>query len=88
MTHQSSLRAAIVGGVLAMASAGAALAAPVDINGGTSWGGWTSKGQSNQLGVYAGGSENAVYEVYSTAFSFNNNSVAGSGAVGGGPTGG
>jgi hypothetical protein len=89
MTHQASLRAAILGGILAIATAGAALAAPVDINGGTSWGGWTSKGQSNQLGVYAGGSETAVYEVYTAAFSFNNNTIAaGSGATGGGPTGG
>ena len=88
MTRHISLRSAIAGGLLAMAAASAAIAAPVDINGGTSWGGWTSKGQSNQLGVYGGGSEAALYEVYTTAFSFDNNSVAGSGAVGGGPTGG
>lgn len=88
MTRQISLRSAIAGGLLAMAAASAAIAAPVDINGGTSWGGWTSKGQSNQIGVYGGGSETALYEVYTTAFSFDNNSVAGSGAVGGGPTGG
>ena len=88
MTRHISLRSAIAGGLLAMAAASAAIAAPVDINGGTSWGGWTSKGQSNQIGVYGGGSEAALYEVYTTAFSFDNNSVAGSGAVGGGPTGG
>jgi hypothetical protein len=88
MTRHISLRSAIAGGLLAMAAASAAIAAPVDINGGTSWGGWTSKGQSNQLGVYGGGSDTALYEVYTTAFSFDNNSVAGSGAVGGGPTGG
>ena len=88
MTRHISLRSAIAGGLLAMAAASAAIAAPVDINGGTSWGGWTSKGQSNQIGVYGGGSETALYEVYTTAFSFDNNSVAGSGAVGGGPTGG
>ena len=29
----------------------ASAAAVVDINGGTSWTGWTSKGFSNQLGV-------------------------------------
>ncbi|MCX7211710.1 MAG: PEP-CTERM sorting domain-containing protein [Burkholderiales bacterium] len=88
MTRQISLRSAIAGGLLAMAAASAAIAAPVDINGGTSWGGWTSQGKSNQLGVYGGGSDTALYEVYTTAFSFDNNSVAGSGAVGGGPTGG
>jgi hypothetical protein len=89
MTRQASLKAAIVGGVLAMAAAGAANAAGVDINGGTSWGGWSSAGLSNQLGVYGSGSSTAVYEVYTTAFSFNNNTVdTGAGAAGGGPTGG
>lgn len=67
-------------------STGTALAAP-DINGGTSWNGWTSEGLSNQLGVYGSGSSSVVYEVYSTVFSFNNDSVSG-GAIGGGPTGG
>lgn len=63
-----------------------ALASP-DINGGTSWGGWTSVGLSNQLGVYGSGSTTAEYEVYTTVFTFNNDAVTG-GAVGGGPTGG
>lgn len=61
--------------------------AAVSIDGGSSWNGWTSVGMSNQLGVYGSGSTNEVYEVYSTVFSFNNDSVSG-GAVGGGPTGG
>jgi hypothetical protein len=61
--------------------------AEIAINGGSSWGGWTSKGLSNQLGVYGSGSTTDVYEVYTTIFSFNNNTVTG-GAVGGGPTGG
>lgn len=68
-----------------LGSAPAALA--VDINGGSSWGGWTSVGQSNQLGVYGSGSTSEVYEVYKTVFSFNNNTKTGS-PVGGGPTGG
>ncbi len=61
----------------------------VDINGGSSWTGWTSKGLSSQLGVYGSGSETAVYEVYTTSFSFNNDSADFTGgAVGGGLTGG
>jgi hypothetical protein len=64
---------------------GAAQAASID--GGATWNGWTSVGQSDQLGVYGSGSSTAVYEVYTTTFLFNNNSVSGS-AVGGGPTGG
>ncbi|MCA3004097.1 MAG: hypothetical protein LW650_01345 [Planctomycetaceae bacterium] len=59
----------------------------VHINGGLSWGGWNSVGMSNQLGVYGSGSTTDVYEVYTTVFTFNNNSVSG-GPTGGGPTGG
>lgn len=64
-------------------------AANVSLNGGSSWIGWTSRGQSNQLGVYGSGTTTDVYEVYSTIFSFDNHSVDKTGgAVGGGPTGG
>ena len=76
----------ILASITLAAAAGSALAGP-DINGGSSWGGWTSAGNSNQLGVYGRGSTTAVYEVYRTVFTFNNDSVSG-GAVGGGPTGG
>ena len=63
--------------------------AALDINGGSSWAGWTSEGQSNQLGVYGSGLTTEIYEVFTTSFNFNNNSVDFSGgAVGGGPTGG
>lgn len=73
-------------GAVALAAA-ACSAFGQDINGGSSWGGWTSVGLSNQLGVYGSGSTTAVYEVYTTVFSFNNHAVTG-GASGGGPTGG
>ena len=57
---------------------GAAVAVPaspdkdgtVDVNGGFSWNGWTSRGFSNQQGVYAAGSTAAVYEIYTTVFTF------------------
>ncbi len=58
-----------------------------DINGGTSWTGWQSIGRSNSQGLYGSGDANALYEVYTTKFVFNNNSKSGS-PVGGGPTGG
>jgi hypothetical protein len=73
--------------LLAMTVAGTAHSAGIDINGGSSWGGWTSQGLSNSLGVYGSGSTTAVYETYTTVFSFDNDSVSG-GATGGGPTGG
>lgn len=72
---------------LALSFAVPSQAALIDINGGSSWGGWTGVGASNTLGVYGSGSTTAVYDVYRTVFAFNNNSVSG-GAIGGGPTGG
>ncbi len=73
--------------MLALSMAAPSHAQPVDINSGSSWSGWTIVGFSNQLGIYGSGSTTAVYEIYTTNFTFNNDSVSGS-AVGGGPTGG
>lgn len=65
----------------------ASAAAVVDINGGTSWTGWTSKGFSNQLGVYATGSTTLnQFEIYTTSFLFENHAKT-AGTLGG-PTGG
>ena len=73
MTSQASLRATIVGGVLAMAAAGAVNAALVDINGGTSWGGWDSRGNSLDVGIWGKGDTTRSYGLYTTVFKFNNN---------------
>ena len=73
--------------MLAILGASAVTASAVSIDGGTTWGGWTSVGNSAQLGVYGSGSAATVYDVYTTTFIFNNNSKSG-GATGGGPTGG
>jgi len=87
MKNRCLFSAVVAAGILTLATVGSANAVPVDINGGSSWGGWTSEGMSNSLGVYGSGSTTAVYEVYRTIFSFNNHSVSG-GPTGGGPTGG
>jgi hypothetical protein len=50
----------------------------IDINGGSSWSGWSLRGKSNDLGVYGRGSTSNVFEIYTTVFSFNNNTVSGS----------
>ena len=71
------MKTSIAIGTLALAAIAGSAFGSVDINGGTSWGGWTSVGQSNQLGVYGSGSQTAVYEVYTTVFSFNNHAVTG-----------
>jgi hypothetical protein len=62
--------------VAAFTLSGAA-AASIDINGGLSWNGWQLNGTSNQLGIYGGGSTDNVFEVYTTLFTFDGNSVTG-----------
>ena len=66
-----------------LALAGTASAQSVDINGGSSWGGWDLRGQSNQQGIYGSGSAGIVYELYTTSFLFNGQTVSGSPAFGG-----
>jgi MYXO-CTERM domain-containing protein len=74
MNHKIAITA--VCAAITLGLAGTAGAAPT-ITGGSSWGGWTSVGQSNQLGVYGSGTNTVVYEVYKTTFAFNNDSVSG-----------
>ena len=70
-------------------SMNASAAYNVSIDGGAAWTGWTSEGQSNQLGVYASGTTTDVYEVYTTIFSFDSGAHVKTGSpTGGGPTGG
>ncbi len=84
MNHKIAITAVCT--ALTLGLAGTAGAAPT-INGGSSWGGWTSVGLSNQLGVFGSGTNTVVYETYKTTFTFNNDAVSGS-PTGGGPTGG
>ena len=76
--------------VASVAVAGSAMAATVDTNGGASWTGWTAAGVSNQLGTYGSGATGgAVYRIYQTVFTFNNNTMSlGSGYAGNTFTGG
>ena len=66
----------------------AAPAATPDINGGASWGGWTYRGQSDQLGVYSTGNNSTVWKIYTAVFTYDrlSNPIAG-GAHGGFVTG-
>jgi hypothetical protein len=65
------------GVVAAVSVAGSALGA-ADINGGTSWGGWQSVGQSNDLGRWGVGPTTGGYSIYTTSFFFANQTVTGS----------
>jgi MYXO-CTERM domain-containing protein len=61
----------MVGVVAAAALAGSAFATTVDTNGGASWGGWTSYGQSSAAGIYGTGTNGTVYEIYQTVFRYD-----------------
>lgn len=78
-------------GLLMTAVPAGECAADIDINGGLSWNGWTSRGTSTTLGVYGKGSTANVYEVYTTYFMFEGQTVAGaptgSLSLAAGPTG-
>lgn len=60
------------------------VAMAIDINGGTSWGGWTYKGASNDLGIYGNGVTANPYSIYTTVFTYSGNPVTGSPVGGGG----
>lgn len=49
----------------------------VDINGGLSWGGWTLRGNSRDVGIWAKGSTTRDYDLYTTVFSFSDNQITG-----------
>jgi hypothetical protein len=66
-----------LGAMATVATAGSATAS-VDINGGTSWSGWNARGQSVSTGIWAGGSTARNFEIYTTVFTFNSNTVSGS----------
>jgi hypothetical protein len=84
---RSALGIAVLIAGTSLSSTAASAAAVVDINGGTSWTGWTSKGFSNQLGIYSSGSTTLQqFEIYTTSFLFENHAKA-AGTLGG-PTGG
>ena len=55
------------------ASAGA-----IDINGGSSWGGWELRGNSRDVGIWAKDSTTRDYDLYTTVFFFDNNAITGS----------
>lgn len=61
----------------------------VDINGGSSWGGWTLQGASNSLGIYGSGTTSNPYNVYTSVFTYTDNPITGnpSGGAGQGAAG-
>jgi hypothetical protein len=45
----------------------------IDINGGSSWSGWDHRGNSLDVGIWGAGSTTRSYELYTTTFTFNDN---------------
>jgi MYXO-CTERM domain-containing protein len=62
--------------IAALALAGTASAQVVDLNGGSSWNGWNSVGNSQTSGLWVKGATNRTYDIYSTSFVLNASQTA------------
>jgi len=80
-THKLTKRFAL-GAAIAIGLSASAMA--VDINGGSSWGGWTLQGPSDAAGIYGTGSPANPYNVYTTVFTYGGETATGSPTGGGG----
>jgi hypothetical protein len=67
LTTSSVVRSA----TLALLACASASAQSVDINGGNSWAGWSSVGNSQTSGTWVQGSTSRTYDIYSTYFVLN-----------------
>jgi hypothetical protein len=65
----------------ALASCAIAHAGIVDINGGTSWNGWTSVGNSRTAGMWVQGSTTRDYNIYSALFTLEEGQTVGGSRV-------
>jgi hypothetical protein len=62
------MKALITIGALALAASAGSAFAGVDLNGGSSWSGWNSVGNSQTSGIWVLGSANRTYNIFSTSF--------------------
>ena len=63
--------------ILAAVAVAPSALASVDINGGSSWGGWSHRGNSLNVGIWGAQSTTRSYEIYTTVFTFDNNAITG-----------
>lgn len=61
--------------------------AAVDINGGSSWGGWNHRGNSRDVGIWGARSTTRSYEIYTTVFTFGDDAITGGWTGGATPIG-
>jgi MYXO-CTERM domain-containing protein len=62
------MKTSIAIGALALAAIAGSAFGGVDINGGSSWGGWDHRGNSLDVGIWGAGSTTRSYELYTTTF--------------------
>jgi len=75
MRFKTSYAAAIAAAVSAVVFSAAfqpANATPIDINGGSSWGGWSLRGNSLDVGIWGSGDTTRSYDIYTTIFTATN----------------
>lgn len=71
--------------MLVIAGTTAAASAQLDINGGTSWTGWNSQGNSLTTGFWGAGSTTSDFDVYTSVFNFDSSIHTVSGSTFGNP---
>lgn len=71
------MRSTLITGFIALTLVAAPAIASVDINGGSSWGGWDHRGNSRDVGIWGAQSTTRSYEIYTTVFTFSNNAITG-----------
>jgi hypothetical protein len=71
------MRSRLLLAVSTLALTSASALASIDINGGSSWGGWSHRGNSRDVGIWGAQSTTRSYELYTTVFTFNNDAVTG-----------
>ena len=69
------MRSRLLLAVSTLALTSASAFASIDINGGASWGGWSHRGNSLDVGIWGAQSTTRSYELYTTVFTFNNDAV-------------
>jgi hypothetical protein len=71
-----STKSLLTAGIVTLAVAiTPAAAGAVDINGGLTWGGWTNVGNSRDVGIWGSGSTTRSFDIYTSVFTFNNNTI-------------
>lgn len=86
MSMKSFISAAAMAAVTSL-GASIASAIPVEINGGTSWGGWNAVGNAQTSGVWVLGDTNRTFDIYRSSFVLSSSQSVGGTRLSDGATG-